>query len=293
MPWLYNDPVKTLALQTSLALAAAAHADLALTDNLMHDSDWSVTKFADTTPSGTATGSSSQLLTGGNASPECRQTRHIWQIVPSGVTIGFFHARAGAVWDPGVLGGIDFVFTSINYRCISAPLVSAVGVGMMLEQGGSYYYCSPTVSTAFVNAPWSGSPHVPTLAPDWIKAEGLGPMNPDFSAGGAPIQFGFYTSNGGSGTTLLNTAVLYTDQYELFIDGELQCNDIDFNNDESVFDPQDIDAFLSVYGEGDCVPNTATCDGIDFNNDTSIFDPCDIDSFLTVFGEGPCTACGT
>ncbi len=70
------------------------------------------------------------------------------------------------------------------------------------------------------------------------------------------------------------------------------CDDIDFNNDSSFFDPQDIDAFLSVYGEGSCIPESATCNDIDFNNDTSLFDPCDIDSFLLVFSEGPCTPCG-
>ncbi len=71
------------------------------------------------------------------------------------------------------------------------------------------------------------------------------------------------------------------------------CDSIDFNNDTSLFDPQDIDAFLSVYSEGDCIPATATCNDIDFNNDTSVFDPCDIDSFLLQFSEGPCTICGT
>lgn len=70
------------------------------------------------------------------------------------------------------------------------------------------------------------------------------------------------------------------------------CNSIDFNNDTSTFDPIDIDAFLSVYGEGPCIPSIATCDDIDFNNDNSTFDPCDIDSFLLVFSEGPCTLCG-
>jgi subtilisin-like proprotein convertase family protein len=70
------------------------------------------------------------------------------------------------------------------------------------------------------------------------------------------------------------------------------CNDIDINNDGSLFDPTDIDAFLSVFSEGPCVPAEATCDGIDFNNDTSLFDPCDIDAFLLVFSEGPCTLCG-
>ncbi len=70
------------------------------------------------------------------------------------------------------------------------------------------------------------------------------------------------------------------------------CDSIDFNNDTSMFDPQDIDAFLSVYSEGPCIPETATCNDIDFNNDGSLFDPCDIDSFLLAFSEGPCTLCG-
>jgi hypothetical protein len=66
------------------------------------------------------------------------------------------------------------------------------------------------------------------------------------------------------------------------------CDSIDFNNDGSVFDPTDIDAFLSVFSEGPCVPETATCNDIDFNNDGSLFDPQDIDAFLSVFSEGPC-----
>jgi thiamine pyrophosphate-dependent acetolactate synthase large subunit-like protein len=70
------------------------------------------------------------------------------------------------------------------------------------------------------------------------------------------------------------------------------CNDIDINNDGSLFDPIDIDAFLSVFSEGPCVPAEATCDGIDFNGDGGLFDPCDIDAFLLVFSEGPCTLCG-
>jgi hypothetical protein len=70
------------------------------------------------------------------------------------------------------------------------------------------------------------------------------------------------------------------------------CDSIDFNNDGSVFDPQDIESFLSVFSEGPCLPSGAVCSDVDFNNDTSLFDPCDIDSFLLVFSEGPCTPCG-
>jgi hypothetical protein len=70
------------------------------------------------------------------------------------------------------------------------------------------------------------------------------------------------------------------------------CDDLDFNNDGSSFDPQDIEAFLSVFSEGPCVPGGATCNDIDFNNDGSLFDPCDISSYLTLYAEGPCTSCG-
>ncbi len=70
------------------------------------------------------------------------------------------------------------------------------------------------------------------------------------------------------------------------------CDSIDFNNDGALFDPTDVDAFLSVYSEGPCIPLTATCNDIDFNNDGSLFDPCDVDSFLLVYSEGPCTPCG-
>ncbi len=72
----------------------------------------------------------------------------------------------------------------------------------------------------------------------------------------------------------------------------LVCDSIDFNGDGASFDPQDIEAFLSVYGEGPCVPADASCSDIDFNSDGSLFDPCDIESFLLVFSEGPCSLCG-
>jgi hypothetical protein len=70
--------------------------------------------------------------------------------------------------------------------------------------------------------------------------------------------------------------------------GPRPCDDVDFNNDGSIFDPDDIDAFLSVFSEGPCLPAGRTCNDIDFNNDGSVFDPADIDAFLLAFSEGPC-----
>ncbi|MFO0858496.1 MAG: alpha/beta hydrolase-fold protein [Phycisphaerales bacterium] len=89
-----------------------------------------------------------------------------------------------------------------------------------------------------------------------------------------------------------NSAAFIASHLDLTCDS-CGCDSIDFNNDTSLFDPQDIDAFLSVYSEGPCVPSTATCNDIDFNNDTSVFDPCDINSFLVMYSEGPCTPCGS
>lgn len=93
----------------------------------------------------------------------------------------------------------------------------------------------------------------------------------------------------------LSGQYLDSDMFSLTITPEHHgphCDSIDFNHDSSLFDPQDIDAFLSVYSEGPCVPETAECNDIDYNNDGSVFDPCDISAFLLQYAEGPCTMCG-
>lgn len=66
------------------------------------------------------------------------------------------------------------------------------------------------------------------------------------------------------------------------------CDSIDFNGDGGLFDPTDIDAFLSVFSEGPCVPAAAICGDVDFNNDGAFYDPEDVESFLSRFTEGPC-----
>jgi hypothetical protein len=109
------------------------------------------------------------------------------------------------------------------------------------------------------------------------------------SGGTSRLAFAVSRRAAGSNGTLSITNVRLIPQSAINIP---RCDPIDFNNDGSLFDPTDIDAFLSVFSEGPCVPTTAICNDIDFNNDGSLFDPCDIDSFLLVFSEGPCTLCG-
>ncbi|MFO0857790.1 MAG: DVUA0089 family protein [Phycisphaerales bacterium] len=119
----------------------------------------------------------------------------------------------------------------------------------------------------------------------WINLPFRSERAPDGPAASSPVAAWTGAPAGGNYTVALTGAC--------FVNGTTPvCNDIDFNNDGSFFDPQDIESFLQVYSEGPCIPATATCDDIDFNNDTSIFDPCDINSFLVVYSEGPCTPCG-
>jgi hypothetical protein len=99
--------------------------------------------------------------------------------------------------------------------------------------------------------------------------------------GGDPNYPAFYTKENPLNVSIPVAATLT-------VDLALSPN-IDFNNDDSVYDPQDVDAFLSVFSEGPCIPETAGCGDIDFNNDGSLFDPQDIDDFLSVFSEGPCS----
>ncbi|MFO0855981.1 MAG: hypothetical protein U0640_01345 [Phycisphaerales bacterium] len=109
----------------------------------------------------------------------------------------------------------------------------------------------------------------------------------------AALQDNGFLTGGSFGATVTGAMTPFpVNNFAIFACAGLDCDSIDFNNDTSLFDPQDIDAFLSVYSEGPCIPASATCNDIDFNNDGSLFDPCDIDSFLLQFSEGPCTLCG-
>ncbi len=70
--------------------------------------------------------------------------------------------------------------------------------------------------------------------------------------------------------------------------GPLPCSTIDVNHDGSLFDPMDIEAFLSVYSGGPCVPDTACCISADFDQSGQVND-CDVLKFLNKYSEGACS----
>ncbi len=196
-----------------------------------------------------------------------------------GFMIRFYDGSGGAV-GPLLLAQDVMTFTETQYYSTNIPGLGTVrgyhytlnlGTNFVVPSDGQYWMSVTAILDrgGSANEPqWGWAPATTISQPScqqWFFSPG------NFTPQGQDVSFVLNGTEGGGPV----------------------CNDIDFNNDGSLFDPQDIEAFLLVYSEGPCIPASATCDDIDFNNDTSIFDPCDINSFLVVYSEGPCTACGS
>ncbi|MFO0858792.1 MAG: hypothetical protein U0640_15715 [Phycisphaerales bacterium] len=205
-----------------------------------------------------------------------------------GLSAQRFSAEDGALWNSGA--GIDLTPLGANHTAginvAASPTGDAV-VTYLAYSGSSGPHALNAIRLDNAgNQVWSPSPLTVSTDAGFKQRPALVKST----------SGDWYVAGWTEGPTTTGSKNIYA--MRINIDGTLGgptgpvCDSIDFNNDTSLFDPQDIDAFLSVYGEGPCVPDTATCNDIDFNNDTSVFDPCDIDSFLTQFSEGPCTPCG-
>jgi hypothetical protein len=169
-------------------------------------------------------------------------------------------------------------------------------MGLLLDRLASAW---PAAKVVLISSYDSGSPHLIPHADalrDLATARGVGFIDL-YRAGGAyqfyvnaglldPDAIHFSTAGGAYVANLVFDAL---ETGGLTLSGA-PCGDVDFNNDGSLFDVQDVDAFLSVFSEGPCVPEGAQCDPVDFDRNGSQFDVEDIDTFLRVFSEGPCEA---
>jgi hypothetical protein len=168
---------------TAVLLACAAWADT-VEDTEFVDSDWKMTSYA----YGTYGGSGSAAQVGG--------TREISN------SCGPFYSGANNVslyqpftYDPAVQGALSGLSFSIDTRYLTG--LSAYG--FVVAQGANVWGAGYQINTpswlTYEVEPAEGD-YFP-IAPGTVGA-------PDFSAEGAPLQFGFYTANssaGGSGYT--------------------------------------------------------------------------------------------
>ncbi len=185
-----------VALALSVILSPVPGAAVTIADDTFLDSDWSPVEVLDT--SGAATFSAFQQTTGGF--PDAfRQTTHS---VPGGTqSIILDHVFEGAQYDPAVDGTIASIDLSLDVRFIGGSTgTSQVGHQLILIQGGTHYNALGTQAVALGpgnGAPgaWSSHAFSGLTASNFTRLFGGGPLAPDFSANGGPIQFGYLTLN--------------------------------------------------------------------------------------------------
>lgn len=142
------------------------------------------------------------------------------QVPASGIAYGVNILGGSAnTYNPGNSGAIGTISFSLSYECPDnasgaiCPNGGGQAFGAALMQGGNYYV-APTSQMSTGATTWksAGLPFTQALtaaAFSQICPGGVicpGPIHPDFSSAGAPIQCGFYTANSTSGGSYQNFA---------------------------------------------------------------------------------------
>lgn len=198
----------TFGVLSLMAAAAGARASTTFFDGIFNNADWSLTTY--TNPGGLgSTQFGLQFVTGGNPN-EFRMVRNSLAI--NGVNsldIGL-HVHNSFSYDPGTSGAI----TSINYSEDSKNFVNqggnGQGTGLVIVQGGKFYAVRTTILVMpfSTHSNWAPNSLSGIVASDLWEVTPAGTFlsgsNPDFSASGGVMQFGFYRGNS-SGTTTSGT----------------------------------------------------------------------------------------
>jgi hypothetical protein len=114
--------------------------------------------------------------------------------------VGHFWASVG--WDPASQGAVNGVMYSMDAVAFddrpagqTVPTGVLVSMSFLLRQGGVVYVRNPSVNVTSPNGVWrllTANAPQPT---SFTRYDGQ-PGNPDFSAAGAPMEFGYFTRAG-------------------------------------------------------------------------------------------------
>jgi streptogramin lyase len=165
-------------------LAGAVH----FFDGDFNPSNWETQLFA-VDPS-TASGSATQVFSGGNPGAYRQVSFRSGQ----GLSVGVFNGRLDATYNPQQQGAIDTLDYGEDVIQLGSPAFSG---GIALRQDGKVYVSNLTNSKSRA---WTPQLVRDLTAVDFIRAVSSKPdfglfnpdEHPDFSAGGAPIEFGFF-----------------------------------------------------------------------------------------------------
>lgn len=172
--------------------ASSASATTVISDSIFLNSDW--THSILWSNGAVSLGPVGQVLVGGNPN-EYQQGRHTSQGPFAGLYDGHLFVGGGS-YDPSTQGAIAGIDVSYDYK----DLVGfGTQNGLLIEQGPKtfiYFVDSNGPHPQWTNLSASGI--VDTWNPAWVELTGgviTDFTTPDFSAGGLPLTFGYYTFN--------------------------------------------------------------------------------------------------
>lgn len=198
-----------MAVLAMFALSPSAAAQT-VSDGTFLDANWSLTQFlAGNGGSSTA----AQVLAGGNPGAYRNVTDALNAAPPGSQTIVLSTSiYTPFTYNPAASGAIGSLNYSEDAACTSGCFGQGQSTGPALLQGGNLYILSSSSVITGPGAAWT--PHVLNglTAADFglvnVTPTGIfdNTQHPNFSAGGGPIQFGFFRANGtsinGGGYTL-------------------------------------------------------------------------------------------
>ena len=168
-------------------------------DGVFDDSDWTAQLgFINAT---NASFTAQQIVSGGNPN-EYRETDHQWTGLGG---LNVLHLNSNAIYDPSVSGSIAEIDYSFDLNWLNAPNgPGGVGYSLLIFQNGTYYAANQQL---IQQSNWSAVGESALSATDFTRHQvtGTGGINPDFSASGSLLQFGYLSSNGTSANQSVTT----------------------------------------------------------------------------------------
>lgn len=180
-----------------LGAAPAEATTLSFEDGDFDPADWSFQLFNFHT-GGSAT--PSQALVGGNpdSSQEVAYTTNAATDMADNAAIYVFHAFSGAVVDPSVAGAIATVDYFWDVKAVTGGSVFS---GPALMQGGNVYVSAGLLELTGTSTVWRSVSRIGVLDVNYGRIQNLleidPAQDPDFSASGAPITFGYFSALAG------------------------------------------------------------------------------------------------
>jgi|LakMenEpi03Aug12_release.lakeMendotaPanAssembly.Ray.scaffolds.fasta_scaffold318386_1 hypothetical protein len=190
-------------------------------------SDWTSTKYVDATIGQSASFVTSTITSGGLPG----SYRQVLMTFREGGGMRVAHLRSGSngfKWNPsaqGAFSSIDYSFNLIMTQYfdpapVPAPGPAAVGYRLLLYQDGFYYTAPIVVVSTNDNRQWISVSNSNLQASQFQRIDpsngaAASGLNPDFSASGSEIIFGYETVNSHGSTGVFKATESGIDNYKI------------------------------------------------------------------------------